>query len=218
MNIHSIRAGALMTQASRKEKERQRHREEILDAALDLFAENGYVNVSMQQIAEKAEFGTGTLYNFFQNKEELYKALIMKHVDNVHRVLAEALEIEGDEKDKISNFVKTKGSIFKEHVSFARLYIAEIRGLGFILEKELFIEKLNDLVVRLRDVFEKGTARGVFRNLDPEFLAVSLNGLSSVILIHMVENPGSFSYLDNLDNMLTLFFRGVLSDSEVEKT
>jgi len=51
----------------RREREKLRQRQEILTAALGLFSEKGYHNVSMQEIAETAEFATGTLYKFFQN-------------------------------------------------------------------------------------------------------------------------------------------------------
>jgi AcrR family transcriptional regulator len=205
-----------MADLSRKEKERLRHREEILDAALDLFAENGYINVSMQKIAERAEFATGTLYNFFENKEELYRALMQKHIDDAHRILTEALEDGDDAVQRIRNFIRAKGRIFREHVSFARLYLSEIRGLGFVLGKETFLDRLNDLIARLKAVIEEGIQNGMFRDLDPEFLAVSLNGLSSVILIHMAENPGRFDYTDNIDNMLNVFFKGVLTDKEAD--
>ena len=61
-------------QLSRKQRERLRHRQEILDMALKLFSERGFHNVSMQQIAEASEFAVGTLYNFFQSKEMLLKS------------------------------------------------------------------------------------------------------------------------------------------------
>ena len=62
----------------RREREKLRQRQEMLAAALDLFSEKGYHNVSMHEVAEKAEFAIGTLYKFFRNKEDLYKALIME--------------------------------------------------------------------------------------------------------------------------------------------
>ena len=62
----------------RRERENLRQRGEILETALSLFSEKGYHNVSMQQIAKQAEFGVGTIYKFFANKQDLYKILIME--------------------------------------------------------------------------------------------------------------------------------------------
>ena len=61
---------------SRRERERLRQREEILEAALRLFVEKGYHDVSMREIADAAEFATGTLYTFFQSKEALHQELV----------------------------------------------------------------------------------------------------------------------------------------------
>ena len=58
--------------------------------ALDLFSQKGYHNVSMQEIAEKAEFAIGTLYKFFQNKEDLYKALVLEQCDQFEEALMPA--------------------------------------------------------------------------------------------------------------------------------
>ncbi len=52
--------------------------------ALKLFSEKGFHNVSMHEIAEKSEFAVGTLYKFFSNKEELYKALILEKAEKFH--------------------------------------------------------------------------------------------------------------------------------------
>ena len=47
------------TPATRRERELARHRQEILDAAVHLFAENGFHPTTMQMIAERAEFSVG---------------------------------------------------------------------------------------------------------------------------------------------------------------
>ena len=66
----------------RREREKLRQRQEIVTTALDLFSQKGYHNVSMQEIAEKAEFAIGTLYKFFQNKEDLYKTIVLERCDD----------------------------------------------------------------------------------------------------------------------------------------
>ena len=55
-----------------------------MEAALHLFAENGFHHVTMQQIAQAAEFSVGKLYTFFANKEDLYQALIREKADELH--------------------------------------------------------------------------------------------------------------------------------------
>jgi AcrR family transcriptional regulator len=61
---------------SRRDRERNFKRKEILSAAVEIFAKKGYEHTKLDEIAEASEFGKGTLYNYFQNKEEIYSAIL----------------------------------------------------------------------------------------------------------------------------------------------
>lgn len=66
----------------RERKKEQRERR-ILDAALDLFRNKGFADTSIEQIAERAEVGVGTLYNYFHSKNELLVAMIARATDDI---------------------------------------------------------------------------------------------------------------------------------------
>jgi len=57
---------------NRAEREKERKRQEILDAAEKLFAEKGFKHVTMAEIAKAAEFTRKTIYSYFASKEDLY--------------------------------------------------------------------------------------------------------------------------------------------------
>jgi len=197
----------------RRERERLQHRKEILDAALGLFSEKGYHNVSMEEIARKAEFGVGTLYNFFRSKEELYKSLIREVADKFHSSLTKAIEEKGDEIEKLKNYLKIKGEIFKENLQVIRLYFAETKGISFSviagLEAELR-EQYNDFLKRLSKLFRSGIEKGIFKKIaDPFYLAVALDSVSNSFLFLWLEDPTSYSYPDP-DLILNIFFKGLL--------
>jgi len=92
-----------MAGPTRKERQHEQSRQEILAAALDLFSEKGFHTVSMQQVAEKAGFAVGTLYNFFSGKEELFAALMRLCAERVAEVVLPILDQEGlDEREKVT--------------------------------------------------------------------------------------------------------------------
>ena len=66
---------------SRKERERLFKRQEIVTAARIVFAARGFSAATLEEIAERAEFGKGTLYNYFQSKEELFQTVIADAFD-----------------------------------------------------------------------------------------------------------------------------------------
>ncbi|MBW1723153.1 MAG: TetR/AcrR family transcriptional regulator [Deltaproteobacteria bacterium] len=200
---------------SRREKEKLRQRQEMLAAALELFSEKGYHNVSMHEIAEKAEFAIGTLYKFFQNKEDLYKALMMEKAKEYHGVLMSVLDKEEDLLAVVEDFIATKARLFSESLAELRLYFAETRGASFNIKAGLDqdIRKLYDkFVMRLASVLEAGVRKKVFRKIDPYYMAVALEGLTNAFLFCWLENPEQHPYEANVPLIRDMFLKGILAE------
>jgi len=200
------------TKLTRRQRERQRHRREILDAAMELFADKGFHNVSMHEIAEKAEFGIGTLYSFFENKEALYKALMMEYAEKFHSNLRHALSKGKSEFEKIVNFLHVKGKIFMKGVKIVRLYLAETRGTSFSFKEglDLEIRKLHeDIIKRLTKTFKSGIEKGVFMKINPYYLAISLESISNAFLLCWLDDANKHDYFKNIPVMISIFFERV---------
>jgi AcrR family transcriptional regulator len=61
---------------TRRQREFYVHQQEIIIAARALFIKNGYYNTTLEEIAQHAQFGKGTIYNYFGSKEELFQGII----------------------------------------------------------------------------------------------------------------------------------------------
>ncbi len=198
------------TKLSRKEREYLRHRQEILQVALKLFSGKGFHNVSMHEIAEKSEFAVGTLYKFFSNKEELYKALIFEKAEEFHSALLAALEKPGDEIAKIRAWLEVKIKVFMDNLDYVRLYLGETRGASFNitagLDKEIK-EHYEGTLKKIEAVFRSGVKKKLFRKFDPYLLAVALDGISNAFLFEHLENPDKHPFDANL--ILNIFFQQV---------
>jgi AcrR family transcriptional regulator len=199
---------------SRREREKLRQRQEMLAAALELFSEKGYYNVSMCEIAKKSEFAVGTLYKFFQNKEDLYKSLILEQSDRFHETLMKAVEEADDEIEKLRNYVKAKSTVFTNNISFLRLYFAETRGASFNiragLDSELW-ERYGRFLHTLASVFESGMKRKRFQKIaEPYHLAVALDSLCNAFLFPWLESPERHPYPEDPDVILNIFFKGLV--------
>ena len=77
-----------------KEREKEQRREYIVDAAEKLFFSKGYDNVSMNEIAEAVGMNKATLYLYFENKDALYFAIVLRGVRIMNRVFKEKIEPE----------------------------------------------------------------------------------------------------------------------------
>ena len=199
---------------TRKEREFLRHRQEILEAALELFSEKGFHNVSMNEIAQRAEFAVGTMYKFFENKEDLYKALVMEQADRFHRALTAAIEGPGDEIEKIRNYTRAKGEVFSANVSVIRLYFAETRGVSFNVMAGLDSEirkRYGRFLETLSSVFESGMEKKRFKKIaDPYHLAVAIDSLTNAFLFLWLEAPDRHPYPDDPDTILNILFKGLV--------
>lgn len=199
---------------SRRERARLKQRREMLDAALALFSEKGFHNVSMLEIATTAEFAVGTLYKFFRNKEALYKALIMENADRFHDALTEALEKTDDEIEKLRNYVSAKSLVFMDNVMLIRLYFAETRGASFNIKAGLddtIRKRHRQFMKTLASVFEVGMEKKRFRRISsPHHLAVALDSICNSFLIQWMESPDENPYPENPDVILNILFKGLI--------
>jgi AcrR family transcriptional regulator len=179
----------------RREREKLRQRQEMLAAGLDLFSQKGYHNVSMQEIAEKSEFAIGTLYKFFQNKEDLYKALVRELCDKFEDSIMRAIEQPQDEVKKLRSYVRAKTEVFRRNLPFIRLYLAESRGASFNLKAGLDDEIRKRYYISVESIaaiFASGIKNQRFKNIaDPYYLAVALSSVIDAFLLLWLDRPAS---------------------------
>ncbi|OPL17215.1 MAG: TetR family transcriptional regulator [delta proteobacterium ML8_D] len=199
---------------SRREREKLRQRRQMLAAALELFSEKGFHNVSMHEIAKRAEFAIGTLYKFFKNKEDLYKALLMEKAEEYHHVLMGVLSEEKDVLTVIEGYIVAKSRLFTDNLPILRLYFAETRGASFNIRAGLDqdIQRLYDkFILRLVSVLQDGVRRKVLREMDPYHMAVALEGLTNAFLFCWTEDPQQHPYEANVSFIRDMFLNGVLN-------
>lgn len=199
---------------SRRERQKLVQRQEMLAAALALFSEKGYHNVSMHEIAAKSEFAIGTLYKFFSNKEDLYKALMLEQADRFQTTLYNAIKDPGDEVARLRRIVRAMGELFRNNAATIRLYFAETHGASFNIMAGIdrdIRERRESFLHRMAEIFKSGIDTGVFQKIsDPYVLAVALDSLCNAFLFLWLENPDKFPYPENPDTILNILFKGLI--------
>ena len=200
------------TQMTRKQRRYARNREEILEAALGLFAENGFHNVTMQQIAQAAEFSVGTLYSFFANKENLYQALIREKADELHDEILSVLSQDADELTLLERANAKKFELFLNNSAIIRLYFSETNAAGFSLRASLTqkIRAQYDQLLQIASrLFAQGIQKGVFLEGDPFLYAVALDGITNALVMTALEDPRRKP--EALRATYRRFFNGILT-------
>ena len=62
---------------SRREREREAHRQEIIAVAETVFSANGFDGTTIEMVAKQAEFSVGSIYNFFDGKKDLFHKVFL---------------------------------------------------------------------------------------------------------------------------------------------
>jgi len=198
-------------QLSRKERERLHHKKEILDTALQLFSENGFHNVSMQQIADVSEFSVGTLYNFFESKEALFEEMINSCGERIIETLVAVLDTPGTEVERLTNFIRYAGTLLEEHAQFIKLYVSELGTRGAKLSKQQERKDFDAILnSKMELLLEDGIRKGYFRRVDPYITAKAIN---SVIETLSFELAGQFDKVvaeEMFAKVEQLFIEGLL--------
>jgi len=123
---------------SRRERERQMRRRVMLDAARAVFAEKGYAQATLDEIAERAEFGKGTLYNYFDGgKQGLLFAVFEDVFGEIEDLIRTVFHEEGTQDRSIREAFHT----------FAERHFETIRDqqdLFLILVKEAHLMAFSD--------------------------------------------------------------------------
>ncbi len=104
-----------MPKKSRKEREREQRKKEILDSAEKLFFISGYDDVSMNDIAKDVELNKATLYLYFDNKEELFFASVLRGA----RIMITLIK---DELNNIETGIKIILAFFRAYNQFVFLH------------------------------------------------------------------------------------------------
>ena len=115
---------------SRRERERLMRRRAILDAAQAVFAEKGYQNATLDEIAQRAEFGKGTLYNYFEGgKEEILFAILDRLHDDLCNLIEESFVFSSTEQ-------QSSRAVFRDFLAASFDFFNERQDLFFVLVKE----------------------------------------------------------------------------------
>lgn len=175
---------------SRRQRERLRHKQEILNAALRLFSARGFHNVSMQEIAAEAEFAIGTLYKFFPSKEALFDELVKASGQRIGVEVTAVLDQPGTEAERLRNYFRSLAGQLEQHASFIRLYISEMGTRGGKLARSHDQPKVKTLLAtRIRSLLEAGIRKGLFRAVD---VSVAVVAITSTVEALAFEMAGDF--------------------------
>lgn len=170
-----------MTTTQPRQARAVERREHLLDAAAQVFAQRGYANAQMDEIAAAADTSKGGLYFHFPNKEALIAAVIGRAGDILRRRVTRAMTAAGaDPVARADAALSTLVDTLSAHRSLARVLAAERLG-GSVAARERVAEIEDEYVEliadELRNALNIGRLRDLDAPLDPDLTARAWVGM-----------------------------------------
>jgi AcrR family transcriptional regulator len=147
-------------------------REQIVDGAKRVFMEKGFDAASMNDVARKAGVSKGTIYVYFQNKEDLFAALIERERNKFVAVMRDVL----NERDRPEDALQHYGIAFAMHLTYGDVISAMRIVLGVIdrmpsLARRFFSASPENARTVLKDYIDRQVAAGKLQTDDSEMAA-----------------------------------------------
>jgi len=194
----------------RKEREKVEIRRKILDAARDLFARDGYEAVTMRAIAEAIEYSPTTIYNHFEDKDDVVKACC----EEDFMQLLGALSLQKPPADPVEE-IRQLG---RAYAAFGLQYPNHYRFMFMTPNKN------HDLEVEspghrsfglLQSAVLRAVTSGRFRKVDPDLAAQvlwsSLHGVVSLLITLQPQHWPTAPAKDLVDHVIEHGIRGFLA-------
>jgi len=171
----------VLNQASmRRERQVHRKKEEILKAATRVFAAKGFSAATTKDIANEADIGESTLYNYFDSKREIMLAIMDEYKQLFDADFQEATAVAS--RDAFVELVDRTIDLFTSRAFFIRALLAEAWIDNDILENYV-TTRLRQISGILRDFFSKEIKAGLFRPIDPQLTSRFAMGMFFSLVI-----------------------------------
>lgn len=149
----------LLTPSREKESDKKN---KILEAAEAIFAEKGFNKTKVQEIAKAAKVSEGSIYDYFENKEDLLLSIPLKRLQDHINALPETFYITAPQR-KIRRLIKDHFALYLDNRNFLRVFLLDIQ-----LNKRFYGSKAFELfqtyLKTFEDIVEQGKAEGCFRS------------------------------------------------------
>ena len=200
---------------TRKEREREFRRKEILSAAAKIFAEKGFTHATLDEIAGASEFGKGTLYNYFQSKEELYAAILENIFEQFIRKLQEIEEISSDLKSYFTHIIEYMLDFCtinrSEFTLMAHKRIGSIHDEPPSLNERLRSLTQKSHVIQIGKI-KKSIEAGEIRDIDPEKLLILTRGMVFSYAQFQIacRKAETLNKKEEVEFILSIIFNGII--------
>lgn len=187
-------------------------RKEILTAAIDVFARKGYSKANIKEIADKAGVATGTVYLYFQNKDDLLLQSMKSMMDvNLDKIKQKVADVE-PAIDRLFMFFYHHIEIFTHKPSMARFLVVEVRQCEEFYKRYPTYNPYHDYADYIIDLVKQAIEQGTTMPFNPITVAYLILGAMDSVLTHWLVNPEEVNLEEVTHEIRAILRHGIRKD------
>ena len=186
-------------------------KQQIIQAAIEVFSKSNFQNSSISEIAQKADIAEGTIYQYFKNKEDLFFSIPVQKTKEFCEGLDLHLQGIHDAFNKIRKFIWYYLYFLKMNPDYARTLMLEMRVSKSFVQSKTY-GSLKEFTGKILEIIKEGQEEGIVRKDVNLYL---IRELMLGILEHRVTRwllkEGNYDLLENYSEVCDLVFNGIRS-------
>jgi len=186
-----------------------------MDAAVHVFAKQGFYNSTVADVARMADVADGTIYLYFKNKDDLLISIFEHSIQFFIGSAYEELKGAKNAVDKLKKFVYLHLKLVQNNPHLAHVIQVELRQSAKFV-KEYANEKFFEYLNIVRSVIEEGQQQGLFKkSLNPTLVKRAIFGaIDEMALEWVLMNKKRYSIEEAAKELCLLFIEGMMERKE----
>jgi AcrR family transcriptional regulator len=185
----------------------------IIEAAMLVFGKHPFHQVKIEQIAEKASVGKGTIYEYFRSKDELFLAMAEAASRIYFAEMVSSVKSGQNVKESLQSIFYYHLLFIEKHTDISRILLSE-RKLANQEFKKMFIRSRMQLERFITELVQKGIDSGEFRKLDPTIVAQVIMGtLTSLWAYVLLQEHSVIETKEVVEKILDFYLHGLKQES-----
>jgi len=183
-------------------------RQKIMDAVEQLFTSRRFHEITLEQVAQKAGVGKGTIYRYFHDKDDLFFQTAISGFDELCGLLRQKISGDAPFKDQLLSACTQIGAFFQDRKELVRMIQADENRMYWEKERirERWMAKRQNLIDALVEIIRKGiTEENIRADIPPDVLAKFLLGMLRTRARDLADAPKA---MQQFELVLNLFFFG----------
>ncbi len=199
---------------SRRDREKEFKKQLIADAAFQLFSASSFEAVTVEDIARLAEFGKGTLYLYFDSKEEILIYIISHGIEELAQEISALFVRETDVREALNQYMSLQYDFYRKyHYLFFALIHRKFAGTLSVDQLVGSMCKLDAITELVAGLLERGTQEGVFTAVDSYKLARVIKNILKGFSLEALER-GAIDGEKDLELIKMVLAYGIIAGGE----